>query len=99
MKTALFSLKNDISNISVEIRYLKKYIKDVANKDRSEQQSILYRMRCKARWMHIAYALLKGRSYEQIEKPAENNPPDWGAINAIQKAYAEKEEVSNAIPA
>ena len=93
MKTVVSSLKNDLAEISLEIISLKKYIRDSSNPSgtRSERQSELHSMRRKARWMHIAHDLSKGRTYEQIEKPAMDNPPDWEAIKALQEAYAQKE--------
>lgn len=80
-------LKTTIKDLSEEIRELKKYIKNPQNLDRSEQQSILHKKRQYARCMHIAYSLMRGRLYEQIEKPAENNPPNWDTIKEIQNEY------------
>lgn len=37
------------------------------------------------RHKHIAYCLLRGRTYEQIEKPKEGNEPDMDYITTIMK--------------
>ena len=83
------ALKNAIKILSEEIKALKKYVRNSQNTDRSEQQSILHGKRLYVRCMHIAYALMKGHTYEQIEKPAENNPPNWEKIKEIQDEYTE----------
>jgi hypothetical protein len=38
---------------------------------------------------HIAYSLLKGKTYDQIEKPAIDNKPDMSFIEEIKDAYTE----------
>ncbi|MDD5649795.1 MAG: hypothetical protein PHF86_05145 [Candidatus Nanoarchaeia archaeon] len=44
---------------------------------------------------HIAYSLLKGKTYEQIEKCcAENNKPDMAKVQEIKNAYTENVCVS-----
>ena len=53
-----------------------------------------------ARLRHIAYSLMKGRAYEQIEKPREQNrltekdttwcKSDWTKIKEIQDEYEPK---------
>lgn len=53
------------------------------------------------RYMHIAYCLLRGRTYEQIEnKVKPGNEPSWSAIEAVMSQFREVEpivcsEVSN----
>jgi len=46
------------------------------------------------RHYHIAYSLLKGKNYNQIEKPSENNKPDMSFIEEIKNAYTENVCVS-----
>lgn len=42
------------------------------------------------RHRHIAYCLLRGRTYEQIEnKVKEGNEPDWKLIEKIKEDYYE----------
>lgn len=45
------------------------------------------------RHMLIAYGLLRGLEYAQIERPAETNPPDWKWIEAYKNACNEPVEV------
>jgi hypothetical protein len=48
------------------------------------------------RYMHIAYCLLRGRKYEQIEnKVKPGNEPSWNAIEHIMAAYREVEQLSD----
>jgi hypothetical protein len=45
------------------------------------------------RHKHIAYCLLRGRTYEQIEsKVHEGNEPNWDKINAYMKAVQDEQE-------
>lgn len=45
------------------------------------------------RHKHIAYCLLRGKTYEQIEnKVHEGNAPDWDKINAYVKAVQDEQE-------
>jgi hypothetical protein len=48
----------------------------------------------KYRHHHITYSLLKGKAYEQIEKPAEDNKPDMDFIKEIKNAFTENVCVS-----
>lgn len=43
------------------------------------------------RHKHIAYCLLRGRKYEEIEKPSEGNEPDMDYIARIMHEYQQKE--------
>ena len=83
------AFKTAIKILSEEIKELKKYVRNSDNTNRSEKQSILHSKRRYIRCMHIAYALMKGRTYKQIEKPAEHNPPNWEKIKEIQDEYTE----------
>lgn len=49
----------------------------------------------KYRHMHIAYCLLRGRKYEQIEnKVRDNNEPKWSHIESILAQYRDTEEIA-----
>ena len=50
----------------------------------------VYTVRKAARSAHIAYALVKGRTYEQLEKNP-STEPDWDDINRMIKTYGPKE--------
>lgn len=46
----------------------------------------------KLRHLHIAYSLLLGNTYEQIEQNVrENNQPDWTLISSIIEKYQNQE--------
>lgn len=94
----LTNLKNYLKEQSVVIRKtsaeLKLYQK--ANKGYDGGRfSILNKLAKDYRHCHIAYSLLKGKSYEQIEKHcAENNKPDMALIQEIKNAFTENVCVS-----
>lgn len=47
------------------------------------------------RYMHIAYCLLRGRTYEQIEnKVKPGNEPSWSAVEAIMNQFREVEPIA-----
>jgi hypothetical protein len=47
------------------------------------------------RYMHIAYCLLRGRTYEQIEnKVRPGNEPSWTAIEAIMERFRDVEPIT-----
>lgn len=39
------------------------------------------------RHKHIAYCLLRGRKYEEIEQPRENNKPDMIYVQLVMEEY------------
>lgn len=53
-------------------------------------------LRYEMRLLHIAHSLMKGRSYEKIERPKEENrlgEHEWKLINEYISKYSIKEEV------
>ena len=50
----------------------------------------------KYRHEHIAYCLVRGRSYEQIEKPSEFNLPNWDIINPLKDKLQKSVDEANA---
>lgn len=44
---------------------------------------------------HIAYCLVRGRSYEQIENPAEDHKPNWKIIEPLRDALQKKVDEAN----
>ena len=65
------TLKNEIKTLAVEI-------KACGWKHGPKSR------RC--RHVLIAYGLLRGRQYEQIERPREGNEPDWKIVQEIHDA-------------
>jgi hypothetical protein len=41
---------------------------------------------------HIAYCLMRGRSYEEIEQPAKHNKPFWNHVEEIMEKHEQKAE-------
>lgn len=87
--TTINTLKQDIKTRIEKIRSLKKDRKSTDPEKRCTAQYKLHKARIKIRCMHIAYSLMRGRTYEQIERPAPNNPPDWNLIERIKSEYSE----------
>lgn len=57
---------------------------------------LVYDMKKEMRLYHIAYSLIKGRKYEEIENPKQENrlrSRDWDKINEIIKIFKYVEEV------
>lgn len=47
------------------------------------------------RHLHIAYCLLRGKKYEQVEnKVREGNEPNWALISTIMNQYRECDPIS-----
>ncbi len=67
--------KEELKQLALKIRKLKSQRKETDN-----QWEISLEKR-KFRHDHIAYCLVRGRVYEQIEQPHENNKPNWNIIN------------------
>lgn len=70
-RNALQGIKGEIKELAVDLRVDKRW---KAKESR----------RC--RHLLIAYGLLRGRRYEQIERPREGNEPDWLAVGEIKDA-------------
>lgn len=90
-------LKESQKTHAKEIRGLKQEIKKLqrngayAGVRQLQQQSASWKYRLN----HIAYSLLRGRSYEEIEKPKDCNAlseSHWKIIEETKNAYA-KEDV------
>jgi hypothetical protein len=67
------------------VAVLKKEIKSLAVVIKEHKRSHSRESR-RCRHVLIAYGILRGRLYEQIEKPREGNEPDWGLVREIQNA-------------
>ena len=92
MNTKLISLKEELKSIAKQITNNKKEIKETQRKGKyagSLQYETLKEQR-DYRHKHIAYCLLRGRKYEEIEnKTREGNEPNLAIIKKIQEAYSE----------
>jgi hypothetical protein len=68
-------------------------------KDKQRNHTVTYKdhwnlakLQSDFRHRHIAYCLIKGRSYEQIEQPKEGNEPDFQTVDRYQVEFKEKLE-------
>lgn len=80
-------LKEKIKSLSSEIKQMRSTRKEVAN----GYVPGLERMSYDVRHYHIAASLLRGRTMEQIEKPAPGNEPSLNYINSIMATIKEEE--------
>lgn len=87
----LSALKADLKNLSQEIKKAKIECKEQQRKSGgySEHQWKILSQKHHYRHRHIAYCLLRGRKYEDIEPNVrEGNEPNWTYIEGVRDAYA-----------
>lgn len=78
--------------LSKEIRELKNQrpLRNRGSKSLSQIEVSIYQLKYHFRHTHIAYCELRGRTREQIEKPAESNKANETYIEKIKKEILEK---------
>ena len=87
----MIELKNILKDEAAKLRELKASIKTTqkAGGIAGGMQWDLQKGRAWYRHRHIAYSLLKGKTYDQIENNCrEGNEPDWSLIEEIKNEYA-----------
>jgi len=95
-------LKKELKELAKEIKELKHrrdhwwdFKHEVEDFYQNQVQSVfMYRAFRKSREFrhkHIAYCLLRGRSYEQIEQPREDNKPDMIYVQMIMEEHGQQE--------
>ena len=91
MNTKLHELKALIKGQAKEIKDSRRQTKErqKAHKYAGHLQSLLVDLKRDARHHLIAYAELKGKTRDQIEKPRNGNAPDEFAIARIKEAFTE----------
>lgn len=87
----IWELKKILKEKAVEIRKTKEETKELQRDGTyaGDLQSSIRKDKAWYRYRHIAYCLLRGRKYEEIEKPRQDNPPNWEIIKEVQNAYTE----------
>lgn len=81
-------MKQELKTLASEIRHLKTQRKPL----RGFVPGLL-QAQYKYRHLHIAYCLLRGREYSQIEgKVAEGNEPNWRYIDELKTLHTRKQE-------
>jgi len=87
-------LKSELKIKAVEIRKNKIQIKEL-QKNRSYAGNLQYshiHLKRDYRHKHIAYCMLRGRTYEQIEqKCRENNKPNMDIVKEIMDEYSKSD--------
>ena len=94
-------LKNELKSLAKEIKKLK-YKRDnwwefrfeLPTYLRAQAQSVFMAEQRALSWKfrnrHVAYCLLNGRKYEEIEQPGESNPLSWLYVDEILYRYGRK---------
>lgn len=88
----LYNLKKYLKDQITIIRSTKKELKDHQKKHAGwdgDYFSILKKLSHDYRHHHIAYSMLKGKTYEVIERPNTRIAPDMDLVKEIRDAYAE----------
>lgn len=88
------NLKLELKTLACRIKELKSHRK-VNNRGNWKLYDLhfkIWKMKREFRHKHIAYCLLRGRSYEQIEQPAEYNQPDMGLVSRYMEQFNETAE-------
>ena len=96
-------IKEQLKQLASEIKQSKIDLKDGQRKNTATYKDFwkVSNLKNLFRHQHIAYCLIRGKSYEQIERPKEGNEPDFILIEnykkemtqILEKYYAPKEDV------
>jgi len=88
------SLKLELKELALELKTNKSNTKDLQRNNDYNAGSLQYKslgLKREFRHKHIAYCLLRGRRYEEIERNCgSNNKPDFDTIREICDAYETK---------
>jgi hypothetical protein len=86
-------LKAELKDLAKRLRYWKshrKYEKRLEiNKPLWQIDSIIFELKHKFRHRHIAYCLLRGRSYDEVEQSCKVSP-NFGIVNKIMEEHGRK---------
>lgn len=88
------NLKKYLKEQAALIRATKKELKECQRENSGRDggfYSTLKNLSKDYRHHHIAYSILRGKLYEVIEKPREDNKPDMALIQEIKDAYTAKD--------
>ena len=90
-------IKNQANIIKSTKQKLKEYQRDHGGYDGGFFKEIK-NLAWDYRHHHIAYSLIKGTFYENIENPRENNKPDMDFVQEIANAYKTTKNVCASTP-
>jgi hypothetical protein len=86
----LTEIKEKQKVLASKIRELKNSRKGKTVDELASVQFDIWRSKRDYRHTHIAYSLVRGRAYGQIENPRENNKPNWDIVNRLKDALQKK---------
>jgi hypothetical protein len=79
-----------------QLKSLAKKIKDLKSiRKEKDVNWEIYVAKRDFRYEHIAYCLVRGRTYEQIEQPRDNNKPNWYIINRLKDTLKNQVDEAN----
>lgn len=92
MHTSYSILKNTLKKKALGLRKLKNKIRSIQRESGTgnawREQAEVLSLKANYRHTHIAYCLLRGRKYEEIENHCrKGNEPNWKTIQEIKDAY------------
>lgn len=92
-------IKERLKNYATEIRTLKgkRKLQNRGKLNLSEIESKILNLKYHFRHIHIALCEVRGRTREQIEKPAIHNTPNQSYIDQIKKEILQKIEATKII--
>lgn len=90
------TLKQEQKDLALELHNFKAEIKETQKEhgsgSASSMQYSLWSMKRKYRYRHIAYSMMRGRTYLEVEpKCEEGNEPDLKVIEGIISEYTPKD--------
>lgn len=89
------SLKSELKLEAAELRKTKNDTKELQRKNEiaGNLQYKIIKLKRRYRHRHIAYSMMKGRKYKEIERKCrKDNKPDHNLIREIINAYTPQEE-------
>jgi hypothetical protein len=91
-------MKQSLKELSQKIRTLKTSRKLKNRNDRPlwDIELEIYHAKREFRHRHIAYCLVRGRTYEEIETPGEYNKPDMRKVEGIREELQSRVDAANA---
>jgi hypothetical protein len=91
-------LKKELKHLVEQIKTAKVDLKSYQKSNRGcdgGNYFVLFKLRHEYRHKHIAYCMMKGRCYDVIEKPAENNKPDMQYVKELIDTYGTEKAIED----
>lgn len=100
-KEQYLELKSKLKTLAKEIRQIRHAYKEAQRQGTGYWKLLteLTKRQYEFRHKHIVASMLRGKSYEQIERKTRNdNQPDWDYIEKLKELYAVERRIENDIP-